>query len=161
MSRELELPNKKEFSNLYLGRVTVLELSEKYFVSTSVIGKWIKEFKLIKIGRYLKREDIKKLLKKNITFTKMAKQLNCSQATLKIYIKKYGFNVGKYVRTIPINIEELYELRVNSKWTFCELAELYQVTITTVEKRCKDYNFPKVKVDQEARTWLRVGGVKK
>ena len=41
-------------------------------------------------------------------------------------------------------IEELYELRVNCKWTFEELAELYEITTPAIQAKCKNNNFPKI-----------------
>ena len=154
----LEMPDKKEFSNLYLSRATVFDLAEKYFVSVTTISRWIKIFGLIKTGTYLKKKDLQKLLKKKTTYTEMAKKLDCSLPTLKTYLKKYKLITCKFTRSIPLDMEEIYKLRVNSKWTFLELAELYQVSMTPIRKRCEKYNFPKVKVEQEARTWRRIGG---
>ena len=41
-------------------------------------------------------------------------------------------------------MKELCELRVNSKWTFEELAELYEMTNAAIQAKCKKHNFPKV-----------------
>ena len=41
-------------------------------------------------------------------------------------------------------MKELCELRVNSKWTFEELAELYQITNAAIQAKCKNNNLPKV-----------------
>ena len=153
----LEMPDKKEFSDLYLSHANITDLAIKYFVSTNTIGKWIKKFGLSKTGKYLKKEDIEKLFKKKMTHIKMAKELDCSGPTLTSYLKKFGLKESK---PNLINIKEMYELRVNSKWTFEELAELYKTTNNMIQTRCREHNFPRVKVDQEARTWRRVGGVK-
>jgi len=38
------------------------------------------------------------------------------------------------------------ELRVESKWTFKELGELYQVSDVTMQNRCNQYDIEKVEV---------------
>lgn len=47
-----------------------------------------------------------------------------------------------------INIDELYKLRVDSRWTYEELAELYYVSVKTAINRCKENNFPAIKVNR-------------
>jgi arginine repressor len=141
MASKLEMPDKKEFSKLYLSHSTVFDLAEKYFVSVTTISKWIKAFGLVKTGNYLRKEDIQRLLKMKLTFKEMAKKLDCSIPTLSRYLKKFGLIKNKVVQ---IDIKELYNLRVNSEWTIIELAQLYEVSTTTIEKRCKEHEFPKV-----------------
>jgi len=47
-----------------------------------------------------------------------------------------------------INTDELYKLRVDRRWTYEELAELYRVRVTTIKNRCKKYDFPAIKVNR-------------
>ena len=92
----LEMPDKEEFSKLYLSHATVFDLADKYFVSTFTISRWIKKFGLIKTGKYLNKKDIEKLLKKKMTYLEMAKKLNCSAPTLTTYLKKFGLFEHRY-----------------------------------------------------------------
>jgi len=158
MCKAIEMPDKEEFSELYLSHVTIPELAEKYFVSDRVVNRWAKSFGLSKIRKYLKKEDIQKVFNRGTTYTEMARQLDCSTPTLTTYLKKYNFITEGFVKRIKLDMNEVYELRVNSRWTFMELAELYETNDATIRDRCKKHNFPKVKVEQEARTWRRIGG---
>ena len=152
----LEMPNEKEFTELYLSHANITDLAIKYFVSTGTIEKWIKKFGLIKIGKYLKKEDLENLINKGTTYTEMQKLLDCSHATLKIYIKKFGLEVNKNI----IDIDEMYELRVNKKWTFNELAELYKTSNQMIQNRCRENNFPKVQVERQKNNWQIAFGKK-
>lgn len=145
------MPNEKEFSDLYLSRTTVVELARKYFVSTNVIAGWVRVFGLSKVGKYLKKEDIEKVLRKKTTHIKMAKELNCSGPTLTSYLIKFGLKENK--PDYLIDIKEMYELRVNSKWSFGELAELYETSNQMIQNRCKQNGFPKVKVIKQKNLW--------
>ena len=91
----------------------------------------------------LKEEELVKL---------QAERLNCSLPTVKKYLKKYEL-IGAYVRTIPINMDELYKLRVECEWTYRELAELYQVADTTLRNRCEEFEFPEVHVGRQNNNW--------
>lgn len=92
----LQAPDKTEFSELYLGRTTVIELSEMYFVSTQTIAKWVRDFGICKVGKYILKEDIEKLLGKGLTQKEMSKELNCSKPTLITYLKKYELQEEKH-----------------------------------------------------------------
>lgn len=47
-----------------------------------------------------------------------------------------------------INIEELYKLRVDNRWTYEELAELYRVSENEIIKWCNELDFPAIKVNR-------------
>ncbi|APC41555.1 hypothetical protein [Clostridium estertheticum] len=47
-----------------------------------------------------------------------------------------------------IDIDELRRLRVERRWTYGELAELYHVSDKTIINRCKENKFTPIKVDR-------------
>lgn len=146
----LEIPNKEEFSKLFKSKMSYEKLAEEYFVSPLIISNWVKHFKLSR-KKYPEKNDIEELLKNKTTQIEMAKKLGCSTTTLITYIKKYGLEVSKTV----IDVKEMYELRVNCKWTFEELAELYKTSNQMIQDRCRQNGFPKVKVAKQTNLWQR------
>ena len=100
----------------------------------------------------LKKKDLEKLQTEKLNYIEMAKRLDCSLPTVKKYLKKYEL-IGKYVRTIPVDIDELYKLRVEQRWTYRRLAKYYNVSDTTLRNRCEEFDFPVVNAGRKASEW--------
>lgn len=145
----LDLPDKKEFSRLYLKRVPVWSLAERYFVSEGTIFRWAKEFGISNKGDFLDKRKLKKLFDSGLSVSKISQRLCCSKPTVRKYLKKYGITKTTAKPKIQIDIEEMYRLRVACKWTYKELGELYQVSFMFIKYRCVEFNFPVVRVGRQ------------
>ena len=55
---------------------------------------------------------------------------------------------------IPVDIDELYKLRVVERWTYRKLAKHFNVSDTTLINRCKDNGFHDFKVAKKTKEWL-------
>ena len=96
----------------------------------------------------LQKENLKYCLELNLTLSQMAERLDCNSATVTSYLKKFGLK-SKFKKEIKLDMNELYKLRVISRWNYSELAELYKVSITTIMKTCNKFKFPKIKTDYQ------------
>jgi len=152
----LIMPSKEELTADYENGKTEDELIAKYFVSRTTLYRWSRKYNLKRNVDYIKKEDLEKLFNEGITYREMAKRLYCDHLTVWKYLVKFGIvedtNDNRKRKKLT-DIKELYELRVNSKWTFEELAELYKVSQRTVQNRCEENSFPTVKVDTMKHTW--------
>lgn len=141
------LPNKIEFTELYLNYTDIFDVAEKYKVSDQTIFNWAKRLGISRKVAAPTKDTIKALIKENLTQKETSIKAKCSIPTLKKYIELYKLE-AHYINIKKIDIDELYRLRVECKWTYRELAELYQVADTTLRTRCKEFDFPKVKVER-------------
>jgi len=57
---------------------------------------------------------------------------------------------------IPIDLDELYKLRVVERWTYRKLAKHFGVSDTTLINRCKDNSFPGFRVAKKINKQIKI-----
>jgi DNA-binding CsgD family transcriptional regulator len=141
----LELPDKKEFTKLYMEDCMSLEnLAAKYFVSIGPIARWIKVFGLSRRGKFIPQKKLKELIDRGLNNKQIATWLGCTEKTVGIYIKKYELITESFEKTtleIPSK-SELIKL-CEERTTVKELAEKYFVGTTTISLWLKFYDIKK------------------
>lgn len=150
-----ELPDRKEFTKLHTSRATVPQLADKYFVSESTINRWIKIYGLEnKLGKYILKEELERLFNIYPDSYYIAKRLGVDHQTVNKYLIQYKLIqrvVGHKIKLV--DIKELYELRINQKWTFKALGKHFNVSLRTIQNRCEENEFPPVKAENMRNKW--------
>jgi len=100
----------------------------------------------------LSKEALQECLNNNLNVKEMAEKFDCSEVTIRTYIKNYELKIILN-RYINLDIKELYKLRVDYMWTHKELAELYKVSYTTIMNRCREFEFPNVNAGRQNNSW--------
>lgn len=142
----IDMPNKKEFTELYLSKISRDDIAEKYYISLPTLDSWAKHFGISRKLVVPTKTDIEDILKTDLGREEMAVKANCSIPTFRKYMKLYGLEHTFNRNVTKIDMDELYRLRVDCQWTYKDLAELYQTSDFYIRKQCVRLGFPEVKV---------------
>jgi len=119
VAKELETLSYKEVALKYgVHPISILRKAKQAGISRKKIVSISKEF----------CEENKHRLTREI-----AQELNCSVATVNIYMKRYGFSKIKRVHLTSQHIEEYKQGKITSK----QLAEIYECTVYTIRQHLK------------------------
>lgn len=149
-------PNKEELAEVFKNNKSMETIAEIYYVSTWTIKKWAKHYNLSRsrVKPAPNKEIVQLMVSQGMTRKEIAKEVGLKPFTLSSYIKKYEIETDFiHHKGKEIDIAEMTRLRVNSKWTFEELAELYQVSDSTIQSRCKEYGVEEIKVGRQRNDW--------
>lgn len=152
----IDMPSKEDLMEVFKNNRSIEVIAELYYVSTWTIKKWAKHYNLSRsrVKPAPNKEKVQLMVANGMTRKDIAKEVNLKPFTLSSYIKSYGIETDFIHRKAKeIDIAEMTRLRVESKWTFEELAELYQVSDSTINSRCKEYGVEEIKVGRQHNDW--------
>ena len=144
--------NKEEFTEQYLNCKSIEALAEQYRCSEQTIKNWAKKLGISRKLIITKEKLEKVLAENNISQLGMIERLKCSYPTFKKYMKLYELDTT-FTKVIPINMDDLYRLRVTERKTYRQIAKLYGVSDTTLRNRCEEFDFPPVNAGRKTNTW--------
>ncbi len=108
------------------------------------------------------KEEFIRLYMSGVSETRLLLKYYVSRNTIYRWVEKLGISrrkiqkpILKKIRRKLVDKNELYELRVNKKWTYSELAQHFHVHRTTIRNRCKEYDFPDVSHDNSNHYWKK------
>lgn len=147
----------EEFTKIYTTDKRSLEiLSEVYNISVYHLCKLAKHYGMNRSRRKTApdKEILESMIENGMTRKEIAEEFKFSPFTVDKYITKYDIEVDfKHKNSKEIDIAEMTRLRVESLWSFNELAELYQVSGPTIQNRCREFDVEKVIVKRQGNDW--------
>ena len=113
-------------------------------ISINLLNKLISEHKIdMKADKELDEDKLKSLwYETNHTFSEMAEILGTNQAKVFRTVRKLGLTdreVKRDRKQIAISYEEVYELYVNKRLTYKEIADIMGASVASIHRRIKEY----------------------